>query len=266
MQYIGSIIGDYCGAVYEWSNTSAKSPDEVEILTYGKFTDDTVLTVAVMDWLNKCEGKDTNLLVDLLKKWTRLYPTAGYGRMYHDWAFSERREPFGSFGNGSAMRVAPCAYFANTLEECLEISKNSAIVTHNHEEGIKGAQAVAEAIYLARCGADKDGIKKVIEDDFKYSLNRPLNELGTRSHRFDATCQITVPEALICFLNSKNFLDCIRTSIWIGGDSDTIAAISGGIAEAYYGIPSWIEEKIKEGLPSEMKNTIREFNNKMLRR
>ena len=216
MQYIGSIIGDYCGSIYEWNNFKGENPNNVEILKTGKFTDDSILTIAVMDWLNKTQGENKDELIKIIKEWVHKNPDAGYGGRFHKWAFGDSVNPINSFGNGSAMRVAPCAYFANTIEECLDLAKKSAEVTHNHEEGIKGAQAIAESI--------------------------------------------------ICFLNSDNFLDCIRKSIYIGGDSDTIAAISAGIAEAYYGIPSFVEEMIKDKFPNDIKNVIIEFNKTMLER
>lgn len=266
MQYIGALIGDYCGSKYEWSNFQGELTDKMDLLESGKFTDDSVLTVAIMEWL--CNGGPDGVITvgEYLKKWAKTYPKAGYGGKFRGWVASDSYEPINSFGNGAGMRVSPCAYYANTLEECLELAKASAEVTHDHPEGIKGAQAIAEAIYLARSGAGKDDIKRIIEEDFGYDLNKPLEEIGRRAHRFDATCQVTVPEAIICFLNSQNFLDAIRVAIWIGGDSDTIAAMAGSIAEAYYGIPAFIEEKIKERLPSDMKEVVSWFNETMLRR
>lgn len=266
MQYIGALIGDYCGSVYEWNNAHTESPDDIEVIKNGKFTDDSVLTVAVMSWINSTGGKSSEDLATRLKYWANTYPNAGYGGKFKAWVLSDSKEPINSFGNGSGMRVSPCAFYANTLEECLDLAKMSAEVTHNHEEGIKGAQAIAEAIYLARSGAGKQDIRRVLENDFKYDLSKPLTEIGTKSHRFDATCQITVPEAIICFLESRDFLDCIRKSIWIGGDSDTIAAMSCSIAEAYYGIPHFIMEQFKEKFPDDMKKVIIEFNKKMLER
>lgn len=266
MQYIGALIGDYCGSKYEWNNFMGETTEGMELLETGKFTDDSVLTVATMDWINsKHKGEDTPYSV-FLRKWANKYPDAGYGGRFKGWIVSNTDEPINSFGNGSAMRVSPCAYYANTLEECLDLAKESADATHNHPEGVKGAQAVAEAIYLARSGAGKEGMRKVLEDDFGYNLGLNLNEIGRRGHRFDATCQVTVPEAIVCFLESRNFLDAIRLAIWIGGDSDTIAAITASIAEAYYGIPSFIEEQMKEKLPNDFKEVIFEFNENMLRR
>jgi len=263
MQYIGALIGDYCGSKYEWSNWMEDTMEGMELLINGKFTDDSVLTVAVMDWINNGHGDG---LPAYLRMWANKYPDAGYGGRFRRWIASGVDTPIGSFGNGSAMRVSPCAYYANTLEECLDLAKKSAEVTHNHEEGIKGAQAVAEAIYLARSGAGKEGMRKVLSDDFGYDLGLNLDQIGRRAHPFDATCQVTVPEAIICFLNSRDFLDAIRLGIWIGGDSDTIAAISGSIAEAYYGIPHFIEEQMKEKLPDDFKDVIYKFNENMLRR
>jgi len=263
MQYIGALIGDYCGSKYEWSNWMEDTMEGMELLINGKFTDDSVLTVAVMDWINNGHGDG---LPAYLRMWANKYPDAGYGGRFRRWIASGVDTPIGSFGNGSAMRVSPCAYYANTLEECLNLAKKSAEVTHNHEEGIKGAQAVAEAIYLARSGAGKEGMRKVLSDDFGYDLGLNLDQIGRRAHPFDATCQVTVPEAIICFLNSRDFLDAIRLGIWIGGDSDTIAAISGSIAEAYYGVPHFIEEQMKQKLPDDFKEVIYKFNEKMLRR
>lgn len=265
MQYIGALIGDYCGSIYEWSNTHEESPDSIEILKNGKFTDDSVLTVAIMGWLIGSGGNPEDL-PRVLKYWANAYPDAGYGGRFKTWVLSDSDAPINSFGNGSGMRVSPCAFYANTLEECLDLAKISAEVTHNHEEGIKGAQAIAEAIYLARSGAGKADMKRILEDDFKYDLSKPLTEIGRNAHGFDATCQVTVPEAIMCFLNSYDFIDCIRKSIWIGGDSDTIAAMACSIAEPYYGLPHFIMEQFKEKIPDDMKEVVMNFNEKMLHR
>lgn len=265
MQYIGALVGDYCGSIYEWNNTHEESPDSIEILKDGKFTDDSVLTVAIMEWLVSTGGKSEEL-AEYLKDWATNYPNAGYGGKFRTWVLSDSNDPINSFGNGAGMRVSPCAFYANTLEECLDLAKKSAEVTHNHEEGIKGAQAIAEAIYLARSGAGKSDMKRILEEDFKYNLSLPMDEIGRRAHKFDATCQVTVPEAIICFLNSNDFIDCIRKSIWIGGDSDTIAAMACSIAEPYYGLPHFIMEQFKEKFPDDMKKTIRLFNEKIMQR
>ena len=267
MQYIGALIGDYSGSKYEWSNFHGAITDKMDFIGTGKFTDDSVLTIATMDWINNDikYGKNHGF-APYLKMWAKRYPNAGYGGRFRIWVDSDSDEPINSFGNGAGMRVSPCAYYANTLEECLELAKQSAEATHNHPEGVKGAQAIAEAIYLARSGAGKDGIKKVIEEDFGYELDKELDEIGTKAHKFDATCQVTVPEAIICFLKSSNFLDAIRNAIYIGGDTDTVAAMAASIAEAYYGIPHFIEETMKEKLPEDFKEVIYKFNENMLRR
>lgn len=266
MQYIGALIGDYCGSIYEWNNTHEERPDSIEILKNGKFTDDSVLTVAIMEWLVSTGGENSKELIEYLKDWATNYPDAGYGGKFKTWVLSDSDKPINSYGNGAGMRVSPCAFYANTLEECLDLAKKSAEVTHNHEEGIKGAQAIAEAIYLARSGAGKQDMKRILEEDFKYDLSKPITEIGTKSHNFDATCQITVPEAIICFLESRDFIDCIKKSIWIGGDSDTIAAMACSIAEPYYGLPHFIMEDMKNKLPDDMKEVIKKFNEKMLDR
>jgi ADP-ribosylglycohydrolase len=266
MQYISALIGDYCGSIYEWDNTREETPDTIKILNNGKFTDDSVLTVAIMDWLNQTSGEDTDVLPNVIREWYNKYPNAGYGGRFSTWAMGDSKSPVNSFGNGSAMRVSPCAFYANTLGECLDLAYKSAVITHNHEEGIKGAQAIAEAIFLARSGAGKYDMKNVLEQDFGYDLSSPLFKIGIRSHRFDATCQVTVPEAIICFLESKDFIDCIRKAIWIGGDSDTIAAMAASIAEPYYGIPHFIMENMKKIIPDDMKEVIINFNKNMLLR
>ena len=264
MQYIGALIGDYCGSIYEWNNAHEENPNAIEILKNGKFTDDSVLTVAVMDWLIETKGNES--ISPYLKKWANKYPNAGYGGKFKAWVLSDSNEIVNSYGNGAGMRVSPCAFYANTLEECLELAKKSAETTHAHEEGIKGAQAIAEAIYLARSGASKSGIKSVIESDFGYDLGKDISRIGIREHRFDATCQVTVPEALICFIGTNDIIDCIQKSIYIGGDSDTIAAMSTSIAEAYYGLPHFIMEQFKEKIPEDMKKVIIDFNKLMLER
>lgn len=264
MQYIGALIGDYCGSIYEWNNSHEENPNAIEILKHGKFTDDSVLTVAVMDWLTETKGEKT--ISPYLKKWAKKYPNAGYGGKFKTWLSSDSDEIVNSYGNGAGMRVSPCAFYANTLDECLEFAKKSAETTHSHEDGIKGAQAIAEAIYLARSGASKDGIRTVIEQDFGYDLGKDIGSIGIRQHKFDATCQVTVPEALICFLDSNNFIDCIQKSIYIGGDSDTISAMATSIAEAYYGLPHFIMEQFKEKIPYDMKKIVIDFNKEMLER
>ena len=253
---LGAYIGDYSGAKYEFTPYTGKYED-IEILGKGsQYTDDSVLTTAVMDWLT---GSNETPISNYLRAYGRTYRYAGYGKMFNDWLDQDDAPAYGSFGNGSGMRVSPVGFWANTLEECLDLAKETAIVTHDHPEGIKGAQAIATAIYLAKRGKSKEEIKNFVERLFKYDLDRSVDSIkGT--HKFDATCQVTVPEALICFFESKNFEDCVRKSIWIGGDVDTIGAMACPIAEAYYGIPYSIQYTMKSKLDENMINRLSKFN------
>lgn len=224
---LGAIIGDIVGSRFEFRNRKTK---EFELFNqYSHFTDDTVLTIATMDVLLNKKPFDVTY-----KEWFRKYPDAGYGGRFMKWGLSDSLEPYNSFGNGSAMRVSPIGFYYDNEEEVLKMAEESAKVTHNHPEGIKGAQATALAIFLARKGATKEEIKKEIEERFNYYLDEPLDSIRTW-YRFDETCQGSVPQAIRAFLESENFEDAIRNAISIGGDSDTIACITGGIAEAYYG-------------------------------
>lgn len=181
--------------------------------------------------------------------------------MFYEWMFySETKEPYNSFGNGAGMRVSPCGYYANSLEETLELAKQSAEVTHNHPEGIKGAQAIASAIFLARQQKSKDEIREYIEKTFGYDLHRTCDEIRP-AYRFDVTCQGSCPEAIIAFLDSHDYESAIRLAISLGGDSDTIACMTGGIAAAYYGIPTWLVKYVTvEFLPQNMLDVIERFD------
>jgi len=248
---LGAIIGDIVGSIYEFNNIKTK--DFPLFSEKCKYTDDTVMTIAVADALM---GSDD--FVSSMKKFGNLYPNAGYGGYFRKWLFSDDREPYKSWGNGSAMRVSPCAWVANSLEEAENLAMKSAVVTHNHPEGIKGAQATAAAIYLAHKGKSKAEIKEYIESKYKYNLSRTLNEIRP-DYRFDESCQETVPEAIIAFLESTEFEDAIRNAISLGGDSDTLAAITGSIAEAAYGIPFEISEEAESYLDLALKESMLEF-------
>lgn len=224
---LGAIIGDVIGSIHEGAGTKTKDfPLFVEGTT---FTDDSVLTVAVAEWI--LTGRN---LVDLLHSYTETYPGRGYGGMFHSWASRRVREPYNSFGNGAAMRVSPVGFAFETMEDVLAWSKRSAEVTHNHPEGIRGAQATAAAIYLARRIRNKDRIRRTIESRFEYDLSAGLDQIRP-TYDFDETCQGTVPQALASFFESSSFEDALRNAISLGGDADTLACIVGGIAEAYYG-------------------------------
>jgi len=251
---IGAIAGDIIGSVYERHNI--KRTDFPLFDPWSRFTDDTVLTVAIADAI--LTGSS---YVDKLKEYFRYYPDAGYGPGFRRWAASERITPYYSQGNGSAMRVSPVGFAFDTLEQVLEEAKKSAEVTHNHPEGIKGAQATASSIFLARTGKSKKEIKVFIESTFGYNLSEPLDEIR-KYYRFDVTCKGSVPEAITAFLESNDFEDAIRKAISIGGDSDTIACIAGGIAEAYYGkIPDHIQRSVFLFLDERLKRVIQEFGN-----
>lgn len=244
---IGAIIGDIVGSVYEWNNIKTK-----DFPLFGKgcfFTDDSVMTIAVAEGIMK--GGSTEDFVTSMKKYGRMYPDAGYGGRFGGWLISEDVKPYNSWGNGSAMRVSPAAWAFDTLSEVEKCAEISAAVTHNHPEGIKGAQATAASIFLARKGKAKAEIKAYIESNYGYNLDRTVDEIRP-GYRFNESCQKTVPEAIIAFLESVDFEDAVRNAISLGGDSDTLAAITGSIAEAAYGVPEDIKEKalsfLDEGL------------------
>ncbi len=251
---LGAIVGDIIGSVYEHNNIKTK---DFPLFDRGCFfTDDTVMTLAVAEGL--MNGGSEDAFVQAMKKYGRLYPAAGYGGHFRIWLSSESDQPYNSWGNGSAMRVSPVAWFFDTLPEVERYAEASAAVTHNHPEGIRGAQATAAAIFLAREGKNKDEIKDYIESKYGYDLNRTLDEIRP-CYRFSGSCQGTVPEAIIAFLESVDFEDAIRNAISIGGDSDTLAAITGSIAEAAYGIPEEIREKALAVLDEHLRDVHRRF-------
>ena len=261
---LGAIIGDIVGSVYEWNRIKTK--DFPLFTEKCFFTDDTVMTIAVADAL--MNGGTADNFIDSMKKFGRMYPDSGYGGRFGSWLFSDDRDPYNSWGNGSAMRVSPCGWFMNCgfyartgmwPSNGWEMVKTSAAVTHNHPEGIKGAEATAVAIFMCRfyfggwefdygngdCTTPdkwKAEIKRMIESEFGYDLNRTLDEIRP-TYKFNESCQETVPEAIIAFIESTDFEDAIRNAVSLGGDSDTLAAITGSIAEAAYGIPKDIAEK-----------------------
>ena len=276
--FIGGITGDIIGSAYEWHNAT----DVKRIIFFrdgSRYTDDTVLTCAVASWLIKSNGlkglkekESLEILSNELLRFGKAHPYAGYGHMFRDWMNLPEQKPMGSYGNGAGMRVSPVGFFAETEDECLRLAEWSAKVTHDHPEGIKGAQAIALAIYLARRGEIKDYIKKRIEDKFGYNLNHEVEDYFTldgdnivaRAHKFDATCQTTVPEAIVAFLCSKSYSETITNALKIGGDSDTIADMAGAIAAAYYGMPQYIAEQAMSYLPKDLFDVVVEFENELL--
>ncbi len=249
---IGAIAGDIIGSVYEAYNI--KTADFPLFSPHCRFTDDTVLTVALADSI--LYGSS---YVERLKEYFWCYPYAGYGETFSMWATSESWEPYNSWGNGSAMRASPVGFVCDTLEEVLERAKESAEVTHNHAEGIKVAQATASAIFFAKSGQSKAEIKAYIEETFQYDLRKSLDEIRPY-YRFDISCQGSVPQAITAFLESHDYEDAVRKAISIGRDSDTIACITGGIAQAFYqGVPDWIKTKVFEILDERLKQVTYAF-------
>lgn len=234
---LGAIIGDIAGSRFEWDNIKTK---DFNLLTSGCFpTDDSIMSLAVAKAILKSEGdcaRLEKLTVSYMQELGRQYPNGGYGGRFHEWLYAEEPHPYNSFGNGAAMRVSPCGFAATTLDEALALARAVTKVTHNHPEGMKAAEAVSAAIFLARNGKSLLEIRDYIESAY-YKLNFTLDSIRP-AYSFDETCQGSVPQAFEAFFESTGFEDAIRNAISIGGDSDTIAAIAGGIAEAYYGIPS----------------------------
>ena len=253
----GAIAGDIIGSVYEFR--PLKKVDFPLFIDYSKFTDDTVMTVANADWLLTGDS-----LLGVMQDYGNRYPHAGYGGMFRSWLREDEPKPYNSFGNGSAMRVSPAGWAFDTLEETLEAAKQSAEVTHNHPEGIKGAQAIAACIFLARTRKSKQEIKEYIEQTFGYNLSRTCDEIRPDYH-FDVTCQGSVPESIIAFLESTNFENAIRLAVSLGGDADTMGAITGGIAEAYYGgVPEYIRKEVLKRLPNEFIEVMQKFYQKFV--
>lgn len=250
---VGAIIGDIVGSRFEFCNCRSTRFDLFS--SASRFTDDTVMTLAVADWL-----LNGGALESVMTDWGEEYPNVGYGGMFYGWLFGGREKaPYNSFGNGSGMRVSPCGYFARSLDEALDLAKQSAEVTHNHPEGIKGAQAIAAAIFLARQHTPKEEIRDYIEQTFGYDLHRTCDEIRP-TYLFDETSQGSCPEAIIAFLESSDYESAIRLAVSLGGDSDTIACMTGGIAAACYGMPAWIVEEAMSFLPDMMKLLIRRFD------
>lgn len=249
---LGAMIGDIIGSIYEWHNI--KTTDFILFKPNCTFTDDTVLTAATAQAL-MTNGDYTRAYQDFARR----YPGRGYGGNFSRWIYAEDAKPYNSWGNGSAMRVSPVGYAFDTVEKVLAEAKRSANVTHNHPEGIKGAQSIALAILLARQGATQAEIRDEIAERFSYDLGRTLDEIRP-GYTFDVSCQGSVPEAIIAFLESTDYEDAIRKAISLGGDSDTIACITGGIAEAFYGgVPEEIAEKGRNYLPDEFVRIVEDF-------
>lgn len=255
---IGAIIGDIVGSIYEFNAIKTKEFPFFQEKCY--FTDDSVLTLAIAEALMDGGTKDD--FIRTLKDFTTKYSNRGYGGRYRKWAFSDCKEAYNSYGNGSAMRVSSIAWWYDSLAEVEAKAKDSALVTHSHPEGIKGAQATAASIFLARIGSTKNEIKDYIEKTYDYDLSRTLDTIRP-DYTFDVTCQGSVPESIIAFLESTSFEDAIRNAVSLGGDADTIAAIAGSIAEGFYDVPKAFEEKGLSYLDDDLQSIYHSFNKKV---
>lgn len=246
---LGAIIGDIAGSIYEWN--PIKHKDFQPLLGAKAFlTDDSVLTIAVADSL--VNGRSP---VVAFKDWGGRYPNSGWGGRFRQWLFSSATEPYGSYGNGAAMRVSPAGLLASTPEQAVALAEQVTRITHDHSEGLKGGVVTSLAIYLARTGTPAPLIRTRIADTYGYDLNRTLDQIRP-GYRFNETCQCTVPEALICALDAIDYEDAIRNAISLGGDADTLAAIAGGIAEARFGIPPAIAQQGWNRLPDDMREVL----------
>ena len=251
----GAILGDIIGSPYEFDR-GGKTKNFPLFSARSEFTDDTVMTLAVAEaFLDMQPGEGEKVardrLVDALQKWGRRYPNAGYGARFILWLHSTRPEPYNSWGNGSAMRVSSVGWLYNDLETVRRMARLSAEVTHNHPEGIKGAEATAAAICLARTGSTKGEIKTYIEENFRYDLSRSCSEIRP-GYRHVESCQETVPEAITAFLEGESFEDVIRNAVSLGGDCDTLTCIAGAVAEAFYGVPEKLKAECRKRMPEDL--------------
>lgn len=260
---IGAIIGDIVGSRFEWNNYKAK---DFELFTDECMpTDDSIMTIALAKAIMESRDEDGNYDIDGLGAGAvrcmqgigRKYPDCGYGGFFYDWIFDDDPQPYGSFGNGAAMRVSAAGFAAGSLEEAKALAKAITEVTHDHPEGLKGAEATAVAIFMARHGASQDEIENYINEHY-YDIDFTLDDIRD-TYEFDETCQNTVPQALEAFFEADSFEDAIRNAISIGGDSDTLAAITGGIAEAYFGVPDELAEQAMGFLDLELAGIVYEW-------
>ena len=258
----GAILGDIIGSPFEFDRGD-KTKDFKLFSRRSHFTDDSVMTLAVCEALLKV-GQDATVkeiedaVISSMQSWGRRYPHEGYGGYFRCWLTARHPEPYNSFGNGSAMRVSAAGWLYDSLEKTRVVAKATANVTHNHPEGIKGAEATASAIFMARNGSSKEEIKKYIENEFHYDLNRTLDEIRPSFH-MDETCQKTVPEAIIAFLKARDFEDAIRNAVSLGGDTDTLGAITGSIAEAYFGISETLISECRNRINKDMRDVVDAF-------
>ena len=254
----GAILGDIIGSPYEF-DMGGKTKDFPLFSKDSYFTDDTVMTVAVAEAF--LDGQEATLrrdLVESMQKWGHRYPGAGYGVRFCHWLEQKNPKPYNSWGNGSAMRVSPVAWLYGDLDTVRRMARLSAEVTHNHPEGIKGAEATAAIIFLGRTGCSKAEIKAYVEENFHYDLSRTCNEIRPGYHHVES-CQETVPEAITAFLEGQDFEDVIRTAVSLGGDCDTLTAIAGSMAEGFYGVPEDLKEACRQRLSDDLLAVLQRF-------
>ena len=256
----GAILGDIIGSPYEF-DMGNKTKDFSLFSEGSHFTDDTVMTIAVAEALLDAPDDEEVIrhrLIDAMQKYGKRYPHAGYGGMFRRWLRAKDPQPYNSWGNGSAMRVSSVAWLYNDIDTVRRIARLSAEVTHNHPEGIKGAEATASAIFLGRAGHGKAEIKAYIENEFHYDLSRTCDEIRPSYYHVES-CQETVPEAITAFLEGESFEDVIRTAVSLGGDCDTLTAIAGSITEGFYGVPEELQQACMERLSDDLRNVLAKF-------
>ena len=263
MLMYGAILGDIIGSPYEFD--CGEKTKEFELFpAYARFTDDTVMTIAVAEALIGlgADADEEHVKADVvrfMRHWGRCYPRVGYGGLFRQWLVTDDPQPYGSYGNGSAMRVSSVGWLYDSLTRTREVARWMAEVTHNHPEGVKGAEMVASAIYLGRMGHSKEGIEDYITQEFGYDLTRTLDEIRP-TYSMDATCLGSVPEAITAFLESTDVIDAIRNAVSLGGDTDTTACIAGSIAEAFYGCPDDLHEECVKRIPADMREVLFAFD------
>ncbi len=253
---LGAIVGDIVGSIYEFQNT--KSMDFEMITPWSNFTDDSVMTLAVAKWLIEDETHSIHYLIFCMQELGNRYPNAGYGGDFCSWLREDEPQPYNSWGNGSGMRVSPVGLYAKTLDEALALAAITASVSHNHPEGVKGAQAIAASVFLCKEGKSKTEIKEYVEKSFGYNLNRIIAEIRPR-YEFDVSCQGSVPEAIIAFLEGNSFEEVIRLAVSLGGDSDTIACMAGAIAACMYPIPESLAARCNDILTEDLREIKDQF-------
>ena len=258
----GAILGDIIGSPFEFDQGDKTKGFSL----FGResvFTDDTVMAIAVAEALMDSEGKSAAevraAVAASMRDWGRRYPYSGYGARFINWLFDDTMGPYNSYGNGSAMRVAAAGWLYDTIAKTRRAAELTSEVTHDHPEGIKGAESIAAAIFMARNGASKEEIKAYIEQEFGYDLSRTCDEIRPGYHHVES-CQESVPEAIIAFLEGTDFEDVVRTAISLGGDTDTIGCIAGSIAEAFYGVPDDLKEECLKRIPDDMKEVLARFD------